>query len=87
MEKVYVDNIIDNCNYVLIDSLRNSYTVCMNFIDVDIRIGDILVLDKNILKEVNIYTFGKVEHHDLDKSDYIRVFRKDCEFLLERYYG
>ena len=87
MIKVVIEKIIDKYNYVLKDVNNIEYKLNIEFIDLILNIGDIIYLDKNLLNDNNLYTYGKVNNTKLDLNDYIKVITKDKEYLLERYYG
>ena len=62
------------------------YVKSMEFTDLDVEPGDYIYLDESILKENNIYTFGKVINEPNEK-DLIKIIKNNKEIVMQRYYG
>lgn len=87
MIELVIFDIIDKYNYVFKDNKNNEYKLNIEFVNLKFNKGDLIYIDKKVLEEHNIYTYGKVNNPKLDLSDYIKVVTKDMEYILERYYG
>ena len=77
--------------YSLLDNSGKLYSMNIGFINVSNipKVGDYLCLTKEMLEEVNVYTFGPLSNNvsDINSKDIIKVFSGADEFFLRRYYG
>jgi len=80
---------INNYDYVLSDGIDN-YNLNLEFYDLDnkLNIGDIIYIPKKLLKDNNIYTYGKINKDKKENDDeYIKIISNNKEIYLQRYYG
>ena len=79
----------DNYDYILEDINGSKYNLNISFIgDVVPGVNDYIYLSDDILREVNIYTFGPLKDDiNLSDSDIIKAIIGDCEYYFQRYYG
>ena len=80
---------INNYDYVLSDGIDN-YNLNLEFYDLDnkLNIGDIIYIPKELLKDNNIYTYGKINKDKKENDDeYIKIISNNKEIYLQRYYG
>jgi len=80
---------INNYDYVLSDGIDN-YNLNLEFYDLDnkLNIGDIIYIPKKLLKDNNIYTYGKINKDKKENDDeYIKIISNKKEIYLQRYYG
>ena len=78
-------------NYTLEDDALNKYDKNITFYNIDSpNVGDYLYMTDNVLKEVNIFSYGKIDDSNMDnisKDELIKVETKDKEYYLKRLYG
>ena len=81
----------DKYDYCLLDNAGKKYNINIDFINTNYIPGvdDYLYLTKEMIEEVNIYTFGPLSKNinTIDGNDIIKVSSGSEEFFLQRYYG
>ena len=85
MKKVQVIE-IDKYNYTLKDDDGNIYEKNMEFYNTTINVGDYIYISKNVLNEINSYTYGPIIENN-DVEDLIKIIHNDKNIYLQRYYG
>ena len=92
MLKLKVINIDEYNNYTL-ENNSKLYSVNINFTgDKSPEIGDYIYLPKQIVEEVNLYTYGPLNsnlkrYNDDNEKELMKVITKKEEYYLQRYYG
>ena len=87
MKKLTIEK-IENSLITLKDEYNNTYQ--KNFILYDIekpKEKDIMMIPESILKEQNIFNFGKVDETHIKKDELIKIINKEKEYYIQRYYG
>lgn len=84
MKKVRVKE-INGYDYVLED-IDNTYTLNIEFYDVEVHIGDYIYISDKILNEKNVFAFGPINKVSKDE-DIIKLIHNNNEIYLQRYYG
>lgn len=79
---------INNYNYVLYDG-KIEYNLNLEFYDLEnkLKIGDIIYIPKELLKNNGLYSYGKIINNNEKDSEYIKILSDDKEIYLQRYYG
>lgn len=88
MKKLVIEE-INNYDYILKDELNNQYELNLEFYGLDkkLSVGDVIYLNKKLLVNDAVYSFGLVKDFQKDIKEYIKVILSDQEYYLERYYG
>ena len=76
---------IENYDYVLTDN-KKDYTKNIEFIDLKVNVGDVLLVPHSFINEINIFTFGPFIKDSSDE-DTIKILQDGKEIILTRYYG
>ncbi len=78
---------IDENTLTLQDEDNKVYRKIIRFINTDYlpQTGDCIYLPEEILREENLYVYGKIYNKELD--DIIKVETKKDVIYLQRYYG
>ena len=84
MKKLIIKQ-INHYNYILTDN-KKDYEKNIDFLDLKLKVGDILCLPNNVLEEVNNFTFGPyIKNTKI--NDTIIVIHNGEKNILSRYYG
>ncbi len=86
MKKVKVIDIKDNFLYTLQATDNTTYKKNIEFIDININIGDIIYISNDVLKNKNIYTYGPIIEKN-NPEDLIKIIHNNKDIYLQRYYG
>ena len=80
---------INEYYYTFKDIYNNTYNLNVEFYEFEPKIDDIIYISDKVIKEKNIYAYGKVngEYTRNDVEDVIKIERGNESFYLQRYYG
>ena len=76
---------INNYDYVLTDNIKD-YTKNIEFINVKVNVGDVILVPHSFIYEINMFTFGPFIKDSSDE-DTIKILQDGKEIVLTRYYG
>lgn len=80
---------INNYDYILEDLLGNTINKNIElYIDKKLKIGDYIYLSDNIIKEKNIFQYGKIFDKNIDEDELLVIEYDNNNYIyLQRYYG
>ncbi len=88
MKKVTIQKINGN-DYVLQDTDGTLYEKNIEIRDgFALNVNDIIYLDDEILKEITLFSFGKLYNDkNVSTKDVIKIVHDNTSYYLQRYYG
>lgn len=86
MRKLTIEK-IEGCSFTLKDENGNTYIKDFIFYTEAPKENDTMLIPEEILEEINIFNFGKVDENNLKKEELVKVITDTKEYYIQRIYG